>query len=90
MKLKSLYQILSVCCLIFIGSCKNEATTSTKNEIIFRSVAEKEYKAASPFTKALIDKIDASINALNIIKADTSVEYEAFIFISNDEIKIFS
>jgi len=87
MKLKSLYHTLLACCLIFIGSCKNEATTSAKNEILFRSVTEKEYQAASPVTKALIDKIDASINALNIIKADTSVEYEAFIFISNDETK---
>ena len=86
MNLKALYHSLLACCIIFISSCTNKATTSTKNEIVFRSVTEKEYQAASPFTKTLIDKIDASINALNIIKADSSVEYGAFIFIDNDEI----
>ena len=58
--------------------------SSTKNEIVFRSVTEKEYKAASTFTKKLIDKIDASINALNIIKKDSSIEYEAYLWISMD------
>jgi hypothetical protein len=67
MKLKSLSQILTVCCLIFIGSCTNEASTSTYNELVFKSLTEKEYQAASPFIKRLIDKIDASVTALNII-----------------------
>ena len=72
MKLKSLSQILSVCCLIFISSCTNEATTSVKNEIVFRSVTDKEYQAASPFIKRLIDKIDASVTAINIINTSTT------------------
>lgn len=93
MKFKSFFQILSACCLLFICSCTNkekntnESFTSTKIEIVFRSVTEKEYQAASPFTKKLIDKIDASINALNIIKVDSSVEYKASLFISIDEKK---
>jgi PDZ domain-containing secreted protein len=71
---------------------KNEKFTEyihvhKQNEILFRSVTEKEYQAASPFTKKLIDKIDASINALNIIKKDSSVEYEAYLWISMDEKK---
>jgi hypothetical protein len=41
MKLKSLSQILSVCCLIFIGSCSNEITIFVKNEIVFKSLTEK-------------------------------------------------
>jgi hypothetical protein len=32
-------------------------------------------------------KIDATINALNIVKADSSVEYEAYLWISMDEKK---
>ena len=97
MKLKSSFLIILISGLLTIVIVllikeKNEKFTEyihvhKQNEILFRSVTEKEYQAASPVTKALIDKIDASINALNIIKADTSVEYEAFIFISNDETK---
>jgi hypothetical protein len=87
MKLKSLSQILSVCCIIFIGSCTYESSTSTYNEIVFKSVNEKEYQEASPFTKKLIDKIDASINVLNIFKKDSSVEFEAYLWISMDEKK---
>jgi hypothetical protein len=74
-----------VCCIIFIGSCTHESSTSTYNEIVFKSVNEKEYQEASPFTKKLIDKIDASINVLNIFKKDSSVEYEAYLWISMDE-----
>ena len=68
MKFKSLSQILSACCLVFICSCTNETSTSAKNEIVFRSLTEKEYQAASPFIKRLIDKIDASVTAFNFIK----------------------
>ena len=74
MKLKSLFKLLSVSCLIFIFSCtqkekgSHEALTSTYNELVFKSVPEKEYKAASPFIKRLINKLDASVTALNMIK----------------------
>jgi predicted phage tail protein len=96
MKLKSLLQIATVCFLIFLSSCtKNENvsnldSTSTSKEMVFRSVTEKEYQEATPFTKRLIDKIDASANALNIIEKNSSVQYEATFIISNDENKIFN
>ncbi len=84
MKLKSLSKMLSVCCIIFICSCTNEATTSVKNEIVFKSMPEKEYQAASPFIKRLIDKIDASITAINIIKKNSPVQSQAVIFVSRN------
>jgi hypothetical protein len=94
MKFKSSFLIILISGLLTIVTVllikeKNEkvdnvALSSTKNEIVFRSVTEKEYQEASPFTKKLIDKIDASINALNIIKKDSSVEYEAYLWISMD------
>lgn len=58
--------------------------------MVFRSVTEKEYQEATPFTKRLIDKIDASVNALNIIEKNSSVQYEATFIISTDENKIFN
>ncbi len=97
MKLKSSFLIILISGLLTIVTVllikeKNEkvdnvALSSAYNEIVFRSVTEKEYQAASPFTKKLIDKIDATINALNIVKADSSVEYEAYLWISMDEKK---
>ena len=90
MKLKSLFKLLSVSCLIFIFSCtqkekgSHEALTSTYNELVFKSVPEKEYKAASPFIKRLINKLDASVTALNMIKKNSSVKSQAIIFISRD------
>ncbi len=94
MKLKSSFLIILISGLLTIVTVllikeKNEkvdnvALSSAYNEIVFRSVTEKEYQAASPFIKKLIDKIDATINALNIIKADSSVEYEAYLWISMD------
>lgn len=94
MKLKSSFLIILISGLLTIVTVllikeKNEkvdnvALSSTKNEIVLRSVTEKEYQAASPFIKKLIDKIDVTINALNIIKADSSVEYEAYLWISMD------
>ncbi len=97
MKLKSSFLIILISGLLTIVTVllikeKNEkvdnvALSSAYNEIVFRSVTEKEYQAASPFTKKLIDKIDASINVLNIIKKDSSVEYEAYLWISMDEKK---
>jgi hypothetical protein len=84
MKLKALYHTLLACCLIFIGSCTNETTTSAKNEIVFKSIPEKEYQAASPFTKKLIDKIDASITAIHIINKNSTVQSQAVIFVSRN------
>ncbi len=83
--------LLTIVIVLFIKE-KNEKFTEyihvhKQNEILFRSVTEKEYQAASPFIKRLIDKIDASINALNIIKKDSSVEYEVYLWISMDEKK---
>lgn len=82
--------------LISLFACtKNEQISNaelkpTNNEIFFRSVSEKEYQEASPFTKRLINKIDASINSLNIIEKNSSVQYEAIFIISIDENKIFN
>ncbi|MFM2015435.1 MAG: hypothetical protein RIQ51_925 [Bacteroidota bacterium] len=97
MKLKSSFLIILISGLLTIVTVllikeKNEkvdnvALSSTYNEVVFRNVTEKEYQAASPFIKKLIDKIDATINALNIVKADSSVEYEAYLWISMDEKK---
>ncbi len=97
MKLKSSFLIILISGLLTIVTVllikeKNEKFTEyihvhKQNEILFRSVTEKEYQAASPVTKVLIDKIDASINVLNIIKKDSSVEYEAYLWISMDEKK---
>jgi hypothetical protein len=52
----------------------NEALTSAHNHLVFKSVPEKEYKAASPFIKRLIDKLDASVTALNMIKKNFKKE----------------
>lgn len=96
MKLKSLFQIFAVFFLIFLSSCtKNENvsnvdSTIASKEMVFKSVTEKEYQEATPFTKRLIDKIDASANALNIIEKNSSVQYEATFIISIDENKIFN
>lgn len=70
----------------------NEALTSTKNELVFKSLPEKEYQAASPFIKRLIDKVDASITAINIIKKNSSVQTQAIISVSMDtnQKKVFS
>jgi hypothetical protein len=88
MSLKSSVLIIFVSGLLCVITVLLVRTlSSTKNETLFRSVTEKEYQAASPFTKKLIDKIDASINTLNIIKKDSSAEYEAFLWISMDEKK---
>ncbi len=97
MKLKSSFLIILISGLLTIVIVllikeKNEKFTEyihvhKQNENLFRSVTEKEYQAASPFIKKLIDKIDATINALNIVKADSLVEYEAYLWISMDEKK---
>lgn len=96
MKLNSKLKIVTTCFLIFLSSCtKNENvpnvdSITTSKEMVFRSVTEKEYQEATPFTKRLIDKIDASANALNIIEKNSSVQYEATFIISIDEDKIFN
>jgi len=58
----------------------NVALSSTYNELVFKSMPEKEYQAASSFFKRLIDKIDASVTALNIIKKNSSIQSQAVIF----------
>lgn len=96
MKFKSLFQIASICCVLFLSSCLNKeqnsalALISTYNQLVFKSLPEKEYQAASPFIKRLIDKLDASVTALNMIKKNSSVQYEATFIISIDENKIFN
>lgn len=96
MKSKPLFQIITTFVLIFLSSCtKNENVSNidsniTSKEMVFKSVTEKEYEEATPFTKRLIDKIDASANALNIIEKNSSVQYEATFIISTDENKIFN
>ena len=98
MKFKSLFQIASICCVLFVSSCVHKkqdsaiALTSTYDEIVFKSLPEKEYQASSPFIKRLIDKVDASITAINIIKKNSSVQTQAVISVSRDanEKKVFS
>ena len=74
MKFKYLLHFASICCVFFLSSCVHKeqdsaiALTSTYNQLVFKSLPEKEYQAASPFIKRLIDKVDASITAINIIK----------------------
>lgn len=86
MKFKSLIQIASICCVHFVSSCVNKdqdsaiALTSTYNQLVFKSLPEKEYQAASPFIKRLIDKVDASITPINIIKKNSSVQTQAVMF----------
>ena len=69
MKFKSIFQIASIFCMFFLSSCVNKqqdsalALKSSYDEIVFKSIPEKEYQAASPFIKRLIDKLDASITA---------------------------
>ena len=68
---------------------KNEKFTEyihvhKQNEIVFKSMPEKEYQAASPFIKRLIDKIDASVTAINIIKKNSPVQSQAVIFVSRN------
>ena len=98
MKFKYLFQFASICCVSFLSSCVHKdqdsglAIKSTYNELVFKSLPEKEYQAASPFIKRLIDKIDASITAINIIKKNSSVQTQAVISVSRDanEKKVFS
>ena len=98
MKFKSLIQIASICCIFFLSSCVHKdqdsaiALTSTYDELVFKSLPEKEYQAASPFIKRLIDKVDASITAINIIKKNSSVQTQAIISVSMDtnQKKVFS
>ena len=78
MKLKSSFLIILISGLLAIVTVllikeKNEkvdnvALSSTKNEIVFRSVTEKEYQAASPFIKKLID---------NTLQSDISIIFES-------------
>jgi hypothetical protein len=60
------------------------ALSSTYNQLVFKSLPEKEYQAASPFIKRLIDKLDASVTALNMIKKNSPVKSQAIIFVSRD------
>ena len=58
MKFKYLLHFASICCVLFLSSClhkeQDSAVTlkSTYNELVFKSLPEKEYQAASPFIKA--------------------------------------
>lgn len=76
--------------MFFLSSCVNKqqdsalALKSSYDEIVFKSIPEKEYQAASPFIKRLIDKLDASITALNMIKKNSTVQSQAIIFVSMD------
>ena len=96
MYLKQQSKVLSFCLLIFLVSCTkkdnitNPDSTSISKELVFRSVSEKEYQEATPFNKRLIDKIDASVNSLNIIGKNSPVQYEATFIISLDENKILN
>ena len=57
MSLKSSVLIILVTGLLCVLTVFMVRTlSSTKNEIVFRSVTEKEYQAASPFSKKLIHK----------------------------------
>ncbi len=51
------------------------------------ALPKKNNKWHLPLLKNQLLKIDATINALNIVKADSSVEYEAYLWISMDEKK---
>ena len=62
----------------------NIELSSTYNQLVFKSLPEKEYQAASPFIKTLIDKLDASVTALNMIKKNSTVQNQAIIFIGVD------
>lgn len=90
MKFNPLFQIASICCVLFLSSCVHKdqdsalALSSTYNELVFKSMPEKEYQAASPFIKRLIDKIDASVTTLNMIKKNSPVKSQAIIFVSRD------
>ena len=86
MKFKYLLHFASICCVFFLSSCVHKeqdsglTIKSTYNELVFKSLPEKEYQAASPFIKRLIDKVDASITAINIIKKNSSVQSQAVMF----------
>ena len=90
MKFKYLFQIATICFIFFLSSCVHKeqdsaiALTSTYNQLVFKSLPEKEYQAASPFIKRLIDKVDASITAINMIKKNSLVQSQAVIFVSMD------
>ena len=76
--------------MLFLSSCVHKdqdsaiALKSTYNELVFKSLPEKEYQAISTFIKRLVDKIDASVTTLNIIKKNSSVQSQAVIFVSMD------
>ena len=69
------------------------ATDSMKTEQsqLFHSVTEKEYAGATLLQKRIIDQIDASVNALNIMAHNKEfANYEAIASVSSDASDKFS
>ena len=55
----NVFQFASICCLLFLSSCVHKerdsklAIKSTYDQLVFKSLPEKEYHAASLFIKAV-------------------------------------
>lgn len=75
--------------LCSILSCNQCDTAKTETSKTFNLVSQEEYEKATPEVKSAIDKINASVVALEQLKDE---DYEASIFIDKDDdnqLKIF-
>ena len=82
---------LSMILILLISCDKNDSQindTVTTNEKtvpsnpIYYSTSEKEYALASPFTRRLINQVDAAVNSLNLLTREPSIiKYEVIISI---------
>jgi hypothetical protein len=100
--MKKITRLLSLSLiLISLNSCdKNETQinesistieTNTSSNPIYYSTTKKEYSQATPFTKRLINQVDAAVNSLDLLSREPStVKYEAIISIHKNPENKFS
>ncbi|MEY4462944.1 MAG: hypothetical protein RLY98_1485 [Bacteroidota bacterium] len=100
MKKISRLSSLSMILILLISCDKNDSQindTVTTNEKtvpsnpIYYSTSEKEYAQASPFTRRLINQVDAAVISLNLLTKEPSViKYEVIISIDKNPENKFS
>lgn len=100
MKKISRLSSLSMILILLISCDKNDSqingavATNKKtapSNTIYYSTSEKEYAQASPFTRRLINQVDAAVNSLNLLTRQPSVvKYEVIISINKNPENKFS
>lgn len=64
---------------------------STSLNTLYHSTSEKEYTQATPFTKRLINQVDAAVNSIDLLTREpSSIKYEAIIKIDKSTENKFS